>query len=80
MSSLVTNQVVSLLQEITSNAALSENSALLAEGLIDSFDIITLVDRLEEVFGVIIAAKEIVPENFGTVGDIVRLVSTNRLS
>jgi acyl carrier protein len=80
MSSLETNQVVSLLQEITGNSALSENSALLAEGLIDSFDIITLVDRLEEVFGVIIAAQEIVPENFGTVSDIVRMVLANRSS
>lgn len=80
MCSSVAVQVVNLLQEITGNPAISENSALLGEGLIDSFDIITLVDRLEEVFGVIIAARDIVSENFGTAKDIARLIATSELS
>lgn len=74
MHSRETHQVVVLLQEITGNSNLSEQSALLGDALIDSFDIITLVERLEEAFAVTIPANEMLPDNFDSVEHIVRLI------
>lgn len=78
MSSPEIQKVVHLLREITGNSALSEQSALLGESLIDSFDIITLVERLEESFAVTISADDMVPDNFDTVEHIVHLVSSHK--
>ncbi|MCI9576564.1 MAG: acyl carrier protein [Clostridiales bacterium] len=47
---------------------------LLAAGLIDSFDIVSLVLELEDAFGVKIEAEEIVEENFSSIANIQALI------
>lgn len=39
---------------------------LIDDGLLESFDVITLIAEIEEQFGVEIPAEEIVPENFNS--------------
>ncbi|MCI8429211.1 MAG: acyl carrier protein [Lachnospiraceae bacterium] len=39
---------------------------LIDEGLLESFDVITLIAEIEEQFGIEIPAEEIVPENFNS--------------
>ncbi|MDR1088239.1 MAG: phosphopantetheine-binding protein [Coriobacteriales bacterium] len=48
---------------------------LVASGLLDSLAIVNVVAELEDVFGIELEPEDIVPENFHTVDDMVRLVS-----
>lgn len=53
----------------------SEN--YIEEGLLDSFDMVTLVSDLESEFGVIIDGLDIVPENFVSAVTILGMVKKN---
>lgn len=44
------------------------------EGLLDSFDIVTLVEELEDEFSIEIRGTDIVPENFVNLDAIAELV------
>lgn len=66
-------KVTAVLQKINSDIK-NDDTDLLAAGLLDSFDIVNLVSRLEETFGVEIDPTDIVPENFRTISAIAVLM------
>lgn len=66
-------KVTAVLQKINSDIK-NDDTDLLTAGLLDSFDIVNLVSRLEETFGVEIDPTDIVPENFRTVSAIALLM------
>ncbi|NDP28756.1 MAG: acyl carrier protein, partial [Flavobacterium sp.] len=47
-------------------------------GYLDSFDIVTVVADLEEVFDVKISGASILPENFQSIASIVNLVENSK--
>ena len=49
----------------------------IAEGLLDSFDMVTLVSDLEAEFGIIIDGLDIIPENFANVETIKATIEKN---
>lgn len=59
-------------QQLTSDFPLIERS------VIDSLGIFQLVGFIESEYGIQIDDEELVPEHFGTIGDIARLVSSKR--
>lgn len=61
-------------------AQLTEDYPLLEKGVVDSAGIFQLVAFVEGEFGVEIADEELVPEHFGTLGGISRLVESKRSS
>ncbi len=63
-----------MLKEIRPEFDFSESDNFVEDGMLDSFDIITLTNMLEERFGIKIDGLDIVPENFYTVGSIAELV------
>lgn len=54
-----------------------EGVDFIEEGMLDSFDLVTLVSDLDRVFGISIDGLDIVPENFCTVDAIARLLIKN---
>lgn len=46
----------------------------IADGVLDSFDVVTLVTDLEEQFGISIDGEEIIPENFSNIDAIKKLI------
>ena len=68
------NKILELLKEIQPDFDFEESVDFIEEGYLDSFDVVTLVSDLEEMFSVLISALEIIPENFGSVKDICKLV------
>ena len=63
-----------MLKEIRPEFDFSESDNFVEDGMLDSFDVITLTNMLEERFGIKIDGLDIVPENFNTVGSIAELV------
>ncbi|HKW60278.1 MAG TPA: acyl carrier protein [Candidatus Dormibacteraeota bacterium] len=55
---------------------LTDETDLLSAHIIDSLGIFTLVTFLEERFGIVIDADEVLVEHFGTVTDVVNLVES----
>ena len=51
-----------------------EGIDFIEEGMLDSFDVITLVDELEEKFNIIIDGVDVVSANFATVDKIEALI------
>ena len=46
----------------------------MADGMLDSYDMMMLVAELERVFGITIAGVDITPENFRNLNSVERLV------
>jgi len=70
--------VLDRLAQTTGKTAIDDEDDLIESGVIDSLGIFQLVAFLEERFGVAIGDEEIVPENFGSVLAIERLVAARR--
>lgn len=47
---------------------------LIADGVLDSFDIVTIIADIDAVFGVAVPAEEIIPENFNSAAALWALV------
>ena len=47
---------------------------LIDDGLIDSFDIVTIISEINEEYDVVIPAEEIVPDNFNSAKALYALI------
>ena len=54
-----------------------ESSDYIADGMLDSFDIISLVTEIEDAYGVLIDALDILPENFSSAESIAKIIVKN---
>ncbi len=54
-----------------------EGVDFIEEGMLDSFDLITLVSQLDKTFGISIDGVDILPENFSSVDAIAALLVKN---
>jgi acyl carrier protein len=64
------NQLYVILQEIRPEFDFHTSEDLIADGMLDSLDIVTLVSTLDKRFGISIDGVEIIPENFRNVAAI----------
>lgn len=67
--------LVQLLSEIRPEFDFSASQDFLADGMLDSFDMVALVASLDEIHGIAIEGADIVPAHFrnlGTIGALLR--------
>ena len=57
-------KVVEILKGIRPEFDFVQSQDFIADGMLDSFDMVTLVSQLDKTFGISIAGVDIVPENF----------------
>lgn len=53
-----------ILKEIRPEFDFTTSSDFIGDGMLDSFDVVTLVSTLDKTYGISIQGTEIVPENF----------------
>ena len=70
-------KIVDFLTEIRPEFDFATSNNFIEEGMLDSFDIVSLVASLDEEFGISIDGTEILPENFSNVDSIFQLLIKN---
>ncbi len=70
-------KIYEILQNIRPEFNFHESSNFVEEGYLDSFDVVSLVSELEDVFNILIDALDILPENFSSVQSIAEIVKKN---
>ena len=68
------NAILSILKEIRPEFEFDGVEDFFGEGMLDSFDLMTLVATLDERFGIKIDGMDILPENFANVDAIAALI------
>ena len=67
-------KVIEILEEIKKNVDFANETAIIDNGILESFDIIRLVNMLSDEFDVEFTAAELVPENFNSVDAIINII------
>ena len=70
-------KIVDFLTEIRPEFDFAASNNFIEEGMLDSFDIVSLVASLDEEYGISIDGTEILPENFSNVDSIYQLLIKN---
>lgn len=66
--------ILDMLAELRPEFDFAESDNFIMDGLLDSFDVVSLTNMLEEKYGITIDGLDIVPENYSSVEAIVALV------
>lgn len=66
--------IIEILEDVEEDIDYATETALVDDGLLDSFDILQLISSLNEEFDISIPAKDITPENFNSAEAILELV------
>ena len=67
-------KIIEILTELRPEFDFTEEVDFIEEGMLDSFDIVSLVDELESQFGIKIQGIDVIPENFSTLDNIETLL------
>ncbi|MDH1882709.1 acyl carrier protein [Empedobacter sp. GD03797] len=71
------SQIIEILNGIRPEFNFGTETEFISNGMLDSFDLITLVTELDETFGISIDGTDILPENFETIDAIEALLIKN---
>lgn len=67
-------KLTAILSELHPDIDFSTQTGLIDQGILDSFDIVTIVAEVEAEFGAVIPAQSLVPENFNSAEAIFHLI------
>lgn len=67
-------KLLEILKQVRPDVDFENETALVDDGILDSFDIVSIISELDDVFGVQIRIAELDPENFNSAQAIWELV------
>lgn len=71
-------KIKKILIELRPEFDFTEDVNFIEEGMLDSFDLVSLVDSIEEEFNVSISGMDVLPENFCSLDAIENVINLNR--
>ena len=74
------DKILNILSEIRPEFDFKSSENFILDGMLDSFDIITLVSLLDEIFNISIDGLDIIPENFENLDTIKKLIIKNGIN
>ena len=69
-------KLMEILAELRPDVDFTKEKALITDGILDSFDIVSLVRELSDAFEVEIRVENLLPENFNSVEGMMKLLQT----
>lgn len=67
-------KLIDILRELNPDVDYASENALIDGGILDSFDIVTLVAEIDDAFGIVIPAEKLTAENFNSAGALYALL------
>lgn len=67
-------KIIDLLNELRPEFDYNSSQNFVDDGMLDSFDIVSLVSMIDKEYGVAIKGREITPENFSSLSSIKALL------
>ena len=67
-------KLLELLKGVRPDVDFENETALIDDGILDSFDVVSIISEIDDVFGVQIRINELDPENFNSAESIWNLV------
>ena len=71
----MTDTLLEILEEIAPDVDFENETALIDDGLLESFDIVNLVSELSDEVDIEIRPKDLVAENFNSVDAMVKMIT-----
>ena len=71
-------QLLEILEDLRPEVDFETETALVTDGILDSFDIVSLVAQLNDEFDITIGVDDLEPENFDTVDAMLALIESMR--
>jgi acyl carrier protein len=68
------DKLLSILSDLHPDVDFAANAALIDGGVLDSFDIVTIIADIDEAYGVSVPAEEITPPNFNSAQALFALI------
>lgn len=68
------DQLLEILSDLHPEIDFEDYTTLIDDGILDSFDIVSLISEINETFNVVISAEHIVPENFNSAEALYALI------
>ena len=72
------DEILKMLEELRPEFDFDSSKNYILDGLLDSFDIISLISMMEEKYNIHIDGLDIVPENFSSADAIADLVTKSK--
>lgn len=69
------SKILSVLKSVAPEADFESSNDFLADGLMDSFDVVLITTGLEEAFQIVIPGEQITPDNFASLEQLAALVA-----
>lgn len=67
-------ELLKILQDLKPDVDFGNEKALIDDALLDSFDIVQLVQQLNEAFDIEISAADIIPDNFNSTDAMMKMI------
>lgn len=67
-------KILNILEEVNEEILTYDGSNLIADGIIDSFEIVEIITNIEEEFDIEISAENVVAANFANRDSIIEMV------
>ncbi|MDR0981649.1 MAG: phosphopantetheine-binding protein [Culturomica sp.] len=71
-------EILEILTEIRPEFDFTQDIDFVEQGMLDSFDLVSLVDALDEKFGISISGADILPENFSSLASMETLINKTK--
>ena len=68
-------QLMEILEELRPDVNFESETALIDDGVLDSFDIVSLVGELNDNFNIEINVEDLLPENFNSADAMLELIA-----
>lgn len=69
-------KLMEILKGIRADVDFENEKALIDDGILDSFDVVSIISEIDDAFGVQIRIAELDPENFNSVESIWNLIQS----